>query len=81
MIADHLPALARGHFTSIAKALGVSRAQIQQVLDLIRRRLRPYPAFDGNAPAVSSYVVPDVVVQGARRDRRRLHASNWWSPP
>ena len=53
VIADHLPALARGHFTSIAKALGVSRAEVQQVLDLIRRRLRPYPAFDGNAPAVS----------------------------
>jgi RNA polymerase sigma-54 factor len=63
VIADHLQALARGHFSSIAKALGVSRAQIQQVLDLIRRRLRPYPAFDGNAPVVSSYIVPDVVVR------------------
>ena len=63
VIADHLPALAKGHFTSIAKALGVSRAEVEQVLDLIRRRLRPYPAFDGNAPAVSSYVVPDVVVR------------------
>ena len=62
VITDHLQALGRGHFTSIAKALGVSRAQIQQVLDLIRRRLRPYPAFDGNAPVVS-YVVPDVVVR------------------
>ena len=41
----------------------MSRAEIQQVLDLIRRRLRPYPAFDGNAPAVTCYVVPDVVVR------------------
>lgn len=24
--------------------------------------LRPYPAFDGNAPVVTSYVVPDLVV-------------------
>jgi RNA polymerase sigma-54 factor len=63
VIADHLPALARGRFTSIARALGVSRSEIEQVLDLIRRRLRPYPAFDGNAPAPLSYVVPDVVVR------------------
>ena len=63
VIADHLPALARGHFASIATALHVSRTQVQQVLELIRRRLRPYPAFNGNAPVVSSYVVPDVVVR------------------
>jgi RNA polymerase sigma-54 factor len=63
IIAGHLPALARGHFASIATALGVSRGQVQEVLDLIRRRLRPYPAFDGNAPAVACYVVPDVVVR------------------
>jgi RNA polymerase sigma-54 factor len=63
VITDHLPALARGHFTSIARTLGVSRAEVEQVLDLIRRQLRPYPAFDGNAPAPSSYVVPDVVVR------------------
>lgn len=63
IIADHLPALARGHFASIATAMHVSRTQVQQVLDLIRRRLRPYPAFNGNAPVVSSYVVPDVVVR------------------
>lgn len=63
VIADHLPALGRGHFTSIAKALGVSRVQVQQVLDLIRRRLRPYPAFDGSASPASHYVVPDVVIR------------------
>jgi RNA polymerase sigma-54 factor len=63
VITDHLAALARGHFTSIAAALGVSRAQVQQVLELIRQRLRPYPAFDGNAPTVPCYVIPDVVVR------------------
>jgi RNA polymerase sigma-54 factor len=63
VIADHLAALARGHFASIATTLGVSRAQVEQVLGLIRRRLRPYPAFEGNAPAVARYVVPDVVVR------------------
>jgi RNA polymerase sigma-54 factor len=63
VIAGHLPALARGRFASIAAALGVSRAQVQEVLDLIRRRLRPYPAFDGNAPSVARHVVPDVVVR------------------
>jgi RNA polymerase sigma-54 factor len=63
VIADHLPALSRGHFASIATALGVSRTRVQQVLELIRRRLRPYPAFGGNAPTVAWYVVPDVVVR------------------
>jgi RNA polymerase sigma-54 factor len=63
IITGHLPALARGHLASIAAALGVSRAQVQQALDLIRRRLRPYPPFDGNTPTVPSYVVPDVVVR------------------
>lgn len=63
VIADHLPALARGHFASIAAALGVSRSQVQEVLALIRRRLRPYPAFDGNAATASCYVVPDVVIR------------------
>jgi RNA polymerase sigma-54 factor len=63
VIAGHLAALARGHFASIARALGVSRGQVEQVLDLIRRRLRPYPAFDGNAAVVPRYVVPDVVVR------------------
>ena len=63
VIANHLPALGRGHFASIARALDVPRAEVEQVLALIRRRLRPYPAFDGNTAAVSSYVVPDVVVR------------------
>jgi len=63
VIADHLPALARGHFSAIARALGTSRAQVQEVLELIRQRLRPYPAFDGTAPTPASYVVPDVVVR------------------
>jgi RNA polymerase sigma-54 factor len=63
VIEHHLAALARGHFNAIARALGVPRARIQQVLDLIRRRLRPYPAFDGGAPAVTAYAVPDVLVR------------------
>jgi len=63
VIADHLAALARGHFASIASALGVSRAQVKQILDLIRRRLAPYPAFDGTAAATVPYVVPDIVVR------------------
>lgn len=63
VIARHLPDLARGHFALIATALGASRSEIQQVLDLIRRRLRPYPAFHGNAAEVPCYVIPDVVVR------------------
>jgi RNA polymerase sigma-54 factor len=63
VIADHLPALARGRFALIARALDVPRTDIEDVLALIRRRLRPYPAFDGNASSRSSYVVPDVVIR------------------
>jgi RNA polymerase sigma-54 factor len=63
VIACHLPALAKGHFGSIATALGVTRAEIEQVLDLIRRRLQPYPAFNGNSSGACSYIVPDVVVR------------------
>jgi RNA polymerase sigma-54 factor len=63
VISRHLPDLARGHFAMIATALGASRSEIQQVLDLIRRRLRPYPAFDGNAVPMPRYVVPDVLVR------------------
>lgn len=63
VISDHLPDLARGHFALIATTLGATSREIQQVLDLIRRRLRPYPAFDGNRAEVTRYVVPDVVVR------------------
>jgi RNA polymerase sigma-54 factor len=63
VIAAHLPALARGRFSSIAAALGVSVTEVKRVLELIRTRLRPYPAFDGNAAPVAGYVVPDVVVR------------------
>jgi RNA polymerase sigma-54 factor len=65
VIAGHLPALAKGHLAAIARALGVSRAEVEQALELIRQRLSPYPAFDGNTPAAPRYVVPDLVV---RRD-------------
>jgi RNA polymerase sigma-54 factor len=63
VISHHFRALARGHFSSSATALGVSRGEIEKVLDLIRRRLRPYPAFEGNVPETASFVVPDIVVR------------------
>lgn len=63
VIADHLPALARGHFAAIATALGVGQDAVHDVLRLVRERLRPYPAFDGNARPSAVYVVPDVVVR------------------
>ncbi|MET0896791.1 MAG: hypothetical protein ABWY45_02645 [Mycobacterium sp.] len=63
VIADHLRALAQGHFASIASALGVAPAEIKVVLELIRQRLRPHPAFDGNVTAAKRYAVPDVVVR------------------
>jgi RNA polymerase sigma-54 factor len=63
VISRHFTDLARGHFGVISAALGVSRGDIQRVLELIRRRLRPYPAFDGHTAEVAGYVVPDVVVR------------------
>lgn len=63
VISAHLPALAKGQFAAIATSLGVTADTIKQVLELIRRRLRPYPAFDGNATPITCYVVPDVVVR------------------
>jgi RNA polymerase sigma-54 factor len=63
ILADHLPGLARGHFTAIAEALGTTRDEVRRALELIRERLRPYPAFDGTARPVPAYVVPDVVIR------------------
>ncbi|WP_446220321.1 RNA polymerase factor sigma-54 [Micromonospora sp. IBHARD004] len=62
VIAGHLPALARGHFAAIADGLGATRDEVQRALDVIRRRLRPYPAFDGRGTAAPAYVVPDAVI-------------------
>jgi RNA polymerase sigma-54 factor len=62
IVVDHLPALARGHFASIAMAIGVGRDDVREALDVIRRRLRPYPAFDGGGSSAAAYVVPDLVI-------------------
>jgi RNA polymerase sigma-54 factor len=63
VISEHLPALAKGHFAAIAAALSVSRDEVRRVLEFIQRRLRPYPAFNGNTAPRTRYVVPDVVVR------------------
>ncbi|WP_370963795.1 hypothetical protein [Amycolatopsis sp. cg9] len=63
VIAGHLPALAKGHFAAIATALSVSRDEVRRVLEFVKARLRPYPAFDGNAAPRTGYVVPDVLVR------------------
>ena len=63
VIQEHLPALARGHFAALADALHTTRAEVQRALELIRTRLRPYPAFNGTDTITPAYVVPDVVIQ------------------
>jgi RNA polymerase sigma-54 factor len=63
VIEGHLPALARGHHAAIARALGVGTAEVADVLALIRCRLRPHPAFDGDGGSAPSFVVPDLVVR------------------
>ena len=62
VLVDHLPALAHGHLASIAAELDVPTCAVRDLLDLVRHRLRPYPAFDGNHTPVTPYVVPDLVV-------------------
>lgn len=62
ILADHLEALGRGHLAAIASALGLRRGDVEEALELIRTRLRPHPAFDGNVSARPRYVVPEVVV-------------------
>lgn len=62
VVADHLPALGRGNFARIAADLGVTVDEVRAALDLIRDRLRPYPAFDGNDTGGTCFAVPDVVV-------------------
>ena len=65
IIENHLPAVAKGHLPAICRALGVSREVLADALDLIRNRLRPYPAFDGRpfaASPVTYRCVPDVVI-------------------
>ena len=63
VIAEHLPALAKGHFAAIASALGVDQQRVVQVLHLIREQLLPYPAFEGSAPPSNSRVVPEVIIR------------------
>ncbi|WP_439380764.1 RNA polymerase factor sigma-54 [Amycolatopsis lexingtonensis] len=63
VVAGHLTALAKGHFAAIATALSVSRDEVRRVLEFVKARLRPYPAFDGNAAPRTGYVVPDVLVR------------------
>jgi len=65
VIEDHLPAVAKGHHAAICRALGISRDVLADALDLIRTRLRPYPAFEGRSCATSPIAyrcVPDVVI-------------------
>lgn len=65
IIQDHLPALAKGHLTAICRALGVSRAALGDAQELIRNRLRPYPAFNGRRFPADPHTyrcIPNVVI-------------------
>lgn len=65
VIEDHLPALARGHLRAICRALGVGRTALDAAAELIRTRLRPYPAYEGRSLSTSLVFhsgVPDVVI-------------------
>lgn len=64
IIADHLQALAAKDVAGMAKALGRTAAEVEQVCDRIRR-LDPRPGWRFDATQ-TQYVVPDVMVKKVR---------------
>ncbi len=63
IIDGHLPALAAGSWSALARAVGASRAEIERAAAFIRSRLRPYPSFDSPASGrVAPAAVPDVII-------------------
>jgi len=64
IVDEHLQALAARDVTSMARQLGTSPAQVEQVCDRIRR-LDPRPGWRLGSSQVA-YVVPDVVVKKIR---------------
>lgn len=63
VLARHLPALAKGHLAVIAEQVGVTRAQVRDVVDLVRLRLRPHPAFHGTGSVDPPRIVPDLIIR------------------
>lgn len=65
ILANHLTAFGRGRYGSIARELGVDRADVIGARDVIRARLRPYPTL--SMPDASNRMppiaAPEIVVR------------------
>ncbi len=81
VVRHHLPALARGHLASVARALGVSVEEVTAARDYLRVRMRPCVPVDRGS-ARPPRLRPDLVVTVAdgevrvslgRQPRLRLH--------
>jgi RNA polymerase sigma-54 factor len=60
LVAEQLEELARGRLDAVAAALGVTRDDVDDAVELMRTRLRPYP--DLGVHTAAAPVVADVVV-------------------
>ncbi|MEY2617898.1 MAG: hypothetical protein RL522_900 [Pseudomonadota bacterium] len=90
IVRDHLPALASGDVSVLARRLGVPREAVQAACNAIRR-LDPRPGWRHGEPA-TRYVTPDVVVRRQHgqwvaslnpavipRVRLHRHYAQWYS--
>ena len=81
VIAEHLPALARGHFSSIAAALGVTRAQVQKVLEATPPAAAALPGVRRQRAGGHLLRRPGPWSCARARSRPAPSPSSWWSPP
>lgn len=61
IVRSHLPALAKGQFHAISKALSISQEQVRQAAAMIRE-LEPRPGAIFDTPEPVRYIQPDVLV-------------------
>lgn len=61
IISDHLPDIAQGHFNHISRSLHVSKDEVHEAVQLIKK-LSPIPAAGFAGAASTPYVVPDVQI-------------------
>jgi len=63
IIEGHWEELGRGRFEEIAEALGITTAEVEEVLEFIRDNLNPYPAQAYHPSDRPPYVRPDIIIQ------------------
>lgn len=61
LINDHLPDIATGKLKSVARELGISVLEVQDMCDLIRT-LNPHPGNQYSSESETRYIIPDIIV-------------------